>query len=166
METTALIEISLTVNQQVYSIEVSPNETLVHVLRERLRLTGTKVGCEAGTCGSCSVLVEGRLKNACMTLAVLVDGLNVTTIEGLAEGKELHPVQAAFLQSGAVQCGFCTPGMVLATVALLDENPEPSDREIRVALAGNLCRCTGYTKIFESVRRASAVRSGIPGEVS
>lgn len=157
METAVRIEIDFTVNGEAHALEVYPNETLVHVLRQRLRLTGTKVGCEAGTCGSCSVLVDGLLKNACLTMAVLVDGRDVTTIEGLADGKMLHPVQEAFVQSGAIQCGFCTPGMVMASVALLNENPEPSDREIREALVGNLCRCTGYVKIIEGVRRASNV---------
>lgn len=164
METAVLIKVGITVNGESHALEVSPNETLVHVLRERLRLTGTKIGCDAGTCGSCSVLVDGRLKNACLTLAVFVDGRDVTTIEGLAVGEVLHPVQEAFVQSGAVQCGFCTPGMVMASVAFLNENPAPTDPEIREALAGNLCRCTGYTKIFEAIRRASAELLNTLGE--
>ena len=157
METAVLIDISITVNGAAFALEVAPNETLAHVLRERLRLTGTKLGCESGACGSCTVLVDGRSRNACITLAILLDGFSITTIEGLADGDVLHPVQEAFVESGAIQCGFCTPGMVLASVALLNENPEPTDREIREALAGNLCRCTGYTKILAAVRRASDV---------
>jgi aerobic carbon-monoxide dehydrogenase small subunit len=149
------IHIAITVNGEAHRLGVSPNESLAHVLRERLRLTGTKVGCESGVCGSCAVLIDGRLGNACITLAALVDGSAVTTIEGLADGDTLHPVQEAFVESGAVQCGFCTPGMVMASVALLNRNPSPSEVEIREALAGNLCRCTGYTSILTAVGRAA-----------
>lgn len=162
METAVLIDIRFTVNEAALVLEVAPNESLAHVLRERLRLTGAKLGCDSGTCGSCAVLVDGRLRNTCITLAVLLDGCSITTIEGLADGDVLHPVQEAFVESGAIQCGFCTPGMVLASVALLNENPSPSDREIREALAGNLCRCTGYTKILAGVRRASKVLQASP----
>jgi len=158
MQTAVLIEIDIIVNGAALALEVAAHESLAHVLRERLRLTGTKLGCDSGSCGSCAVIVDGRLRNACITLAVLIDGCSITTIEGLANGDVLHPVQEAFVESGAIQCGFCTPGMVLATVALLNENPAPSDREIREALVGNLCRCTGYTKIFAGVKRASNVR--------
>ncbi len=162
METAVLIDIRFTVNGAALELGIAPNESLARVLRERLRLTGAKLGCDSGTCGSCAVLVDGRLRNACITLAVLLDGCSITTIEGLADGDVLHPVQEAFVENGAVQCGFCTPGMVLASVALLNENPAPSDREIREALAGNLCRCTGYTKILASVRRASNVLQASP----
>ena len=157
METSVLIDIRITVNGAAFGLEVAPYESLAHVLRERLRLTGTKLGCESGACGSCTVLVDGRSRNACITLASLLDGCSITTIEGLADGYVLHPVQEAFVESGAIQCGFCTPGMVIASVALLNEIPAPTDREIREALAGNLCRCTGYTKILAAVRRASDV---------
>jgi aerobic carbon-monoxide dehydrogenase small subunit len=153
------------VNGQVHALQIAPAETLANVLRSRLHLTGTKLGCESGTCGSCSVLVDGILKNACLTLAVFVDGREVTTIEGLADGDSLHPVQEAFVQSGAIQCGFCTPGMVMATVALLDKNPRPSESEIREGLAGNLCRCTGYQKIFDAVRKASSAIT-VPAETA
>ncbi|MFQ5571991.1 MAG: (2Fe-2S)-binding protein [Rhodothermales bacterium] len=138
-----------------HPVEVAPFESLAHLLRERLRLTGTKLGCQTGACGSCTVLVDGRLKNACITLAALTDGCEITTIEGLAQGEELHPVQEAFVACGAIQCGYCTPGMVLASVALLNENPAPTDAEIREAISGNICRCTGYTKIIEAVKQAA-----------
>ncbi len=143
------------INGANHSLDVAPNESLAHVLRERLRLTGTKLGCGSGTCGSCAVHIDGKLKNACITLAALVDGCRVTTIEGLADGTTLHPVQKAFVAHGAVQCGYCTPGMVMAAVALLDEIPDPTERQIRLALAGNLCRCTGYVKIISAIRRAA-----------
>jgi carbon-monoxide dehydrogenase small subunit len=133
-------------------------ESLLHVLRERLGLPGAKNACEQGECGSCSVYLDGRLVCACLVLAGQADGREVTTVEGLAPEGELSPVQEAFLQAGAVQCGFCTPGLIVATDDLLGRNPEPSDGEIREALAGNLCRCTGYEKILDAVRMAAARR--------
>ena len=133
-------------------------ESLLHVLRERLGLPGAKNACEQGECGSCSVYLDGRLVCACLVLAGQAEGREVTTVEGLAPEGELSPIQEAFLQAGAVQCGFCTPGLIVATDDLLGRNPEPTDGEIREALAGNLCRCTGYEKILDAVRMAAARR--------
>jgi aerobic carbon-monoxide dehydrogenase small subunit len=133
-------------------------ESLLHVLRERLGLPGAKNACEQGECGSCSVYLEGQLVCACLVLAGQAEGREVTTVEGLAPEGELSPVQTAFLEAGAVQCGFCTPGLIVATDDLLGRNPEPTDGEIREALAGNLCRCTGYEKILDAVRMAAARR--------
>jgi len=144
-------EIQLTVNEEKYRLEIEPHQTLLKVLREDLGLTGTKEGCGKGDCGSCTVLVDGKAVNACLTLAVRVQGKSITTIEGLATPERLHPLQEAFIQHGAIQCGFCTPGMILSAKALLDENPRPKEEEVKRALAGNLCRCTGYTKIIEAV---------------
>lgn len=148
-------QVVLTVNGVRRSVEVPPTETLTFTLRERFRLTGTKLGCDSGICGSCAVLVDRRLRNSCLTLTALLDGSRISTIEGLAEGEKLHPVQRAFVQNGAIQCGYCTPGMVLAAVALLEENASPSEAEIREAIAGNICRCTGYTKIIKAVKEVS-----------
>ncbi len=133
-------------------------ESLLHVLRERLGLPGAKNACEQGECGSCSVYLDGELVCACLVLAGQAEGREVTTVEGLAPEDELSPIQAAFLEAGAVQCGFCTPGLIVATDDLLGRNPEPTDGEIREALAGNLCRCTGYEKILDAVRMAAARR--------
>jgi carbon-monoxide dehydrogenase small subunit len=133
-------------------------ESLLHVLRERLGLPGAKNACEQGECGSCSVYLDGQLVCACLVLAGQAEGREVTTVEGLAPEGELSPVQAAFLEAGAVQCGFCTPGLIVATDDLLGRNPEPTDGEIREALAGNLCRCTGYEKILDAVRMAAGQR--------
>jgi carbon-monoxide dehydrogenase small subunit len=133
-------------------------ESLLHVLRERLGLPGAKNACEQGECGSCSVYLDGQLVCACLVLAGQAEGREVTTVEGLAPEDELSPIQEAFLQAGAVQCGFCTPGLIVATDDLLGRNPEPTDGEIREALAGNLCRCTGYEKILDAVRMAAAKR--------
>ncbi len=139
------------VNGHTYQVAAHPSERLLDVLRDRLSLTGTKEGCGTGQCGACTVLVEGRAVNSCLVLAADAAGKEITTIEGLAPPGKLHPLQQAFLDHGAVQCGFCTPGMVLSAKALLDEDPNPGEEEIRRALAGNLCRCTGYRKIFEAV---------------
>ena len=148
--------VELTVNGDDYTVAVLPNTTLAEVLREELRLTGTKLGCGTGDCGACTVLMDGRSVNSCMTLALEAAGTRITTIEGLApSGAELHPVQRAFVEHGAIQCGFCTPGMVLSSVHLLDLQPAPSEDEIRHALGGNLCRCTGYTKIVEAIAAAA-----------
>jgi aerobic carbon-monoxide dehydrogenase small subunit len=149
------VRIELTVNGERRETEVWEGESLLFALRERLGLPGSKNACEQGECGSCSVLLEGTLVCACLVLAAQADGHDVVTVEGLAQDGELHPVQAAFAETGAVQCGFCTPGLVVATVDLLARNPSPSDDEIREALSGNLCRCTGYAKIFDAVRLAA-----------
>jgi carbon-monoxide dehydrogenase small subunit len=135
-------------------------ESLLYALREKLDVAGSKNACEQGECGSCSVLLDGVLVCACLVLAAQADGHDVTTVEGLADGDGLHRVQEAFVEAGAVQCGFCTPGLVVAAADLLERSPEPSDDEIREALSGNLCRCTGYTKIFDAVRLAAAAGSG------
>jgi carbon-monoxide dehydrogenase small subunit len=144
----------LGVNGQGRELLVKPYATLLEVLREDLRLTGTKHGCETGECGACTVLVDGVPKLSCVTLPAQVEGAEVTTIEGVAQGSTLHPVQQAFRDRGAVQCGYCTPGMVLASKALLEANPAPSRTQIKEALAGNLCRCTGYLSIVEAVEEA------------
>jgi aerobic carbon-monoxide dehydrogenase small subunit len=145
----------LTVNGERREADAWAGESLLFVLRERLGLPGSKNACEQGECGSCSVLLDGRLVCACLVLAAQAEGREVVTVEGLGAGGELHPVQEAFAATGAVQCGFCTPGLVVATVDLLQRNPSPSDDEIREALSGNLCRCTGYAKIFDAVRLAA-----------
>jgi len=149
------MRIDLVVNGERLSADAWPGESLLYLLRERLGLPGSKNACEQGECGSCSVLLDGTLACSCLVLAAQADGHEVVTVEGLAEGDELHPVQRAFVEAGAVQCGFCTPGLVVATAALLEEIPAPSDDEIREALSGNLCRCTGYAKIFDAVRLAA-----------
>jgi aerobic carbon-monoxide dehydrogenase small subunit len=149
------MRIELTVNGEPLEVDVWAGESLLYVLRERLGLPGSKNACEQGECGSCSVLLDGRLVCACLVLAAQADGHELVTVEGLAEDGELHPVQAAFAETGAVQCGFCTPGFVVATADLLARSPNPSDDEIREALSGNLCRCTGYAKIFDAVRLAA-----------
>src|SRR5918911_2860787 len=150
------MRISLTVNGSAAEADCWEGESLLFALREKLGLPGSKNACEQGECGSCSVLLDGTLVCACLVLAAQADGHEVTTVEGLAAGAELHPVQQAFVDAGAVQCGFCTPGLVVAAADLLDRNPAPSDLEIREALAGNLCRCTGYEKILDAVRLAAA----------
>ncbi|HKH30163.1 MAG TPA: (2Fe-2S)-binding protein [Gaiellaceae bacterium] len=149
------MKVSLRVNGEDRETEVWPGESLLYALRERLELPGSKNACEQGECGSCSVLLDGVLVCACLVLAAQADGHEVVTVEGLAENGRLHRVQEAFVEAGAVQCGFCTPGLVVATADLLAHNPEPSDYEIREALSGNLCRCTGYAKIFDAVRLAA-----------
>jgi carbon-monoxide dehydrogenase small subunit len=148
--------IAVTVNGKRHEAEVEPRQLLVYFLREELGLTGTVVGCDTSSCGSCTVLVGGESVKSCTMLAVQADGAEVTTIEGLARNGELHPVQRAFHEQHGLQCGFCTPGMVLATVSLLAENPSPSDEEIRHLLEGNLCRCTGYQNIVKAVKSAAA----------
>jgi carbon-monoxide dehydrogenase small subunit len=144
--------IALTVNGASHEAEVEPRELLVFFLRDRLALTGTNVGCDTSSCGACTVLLDGSSVKSCTVLAVQADGGEVTTIEGLARDGVLHPVQQAFHEQHALQCGYCTPGMILATVDLLNERPSPSDDEIRLGLEGNLCRCTGYHNIVEAVR--------------
>jgi len=147
--------LSLTVNGEMVDVAVAPNSTLLEVLRDHLGLYGVKEGCSEGVCGACTVLMDGQPIRACLTLALEAEGASITTIEGVAQDGELHPVQDAFIDKGAVQCGFCTPGMILSAKALLDRNSQPTDDEIKTALAGNFCRCTGYTKIVEAVRAAS-----------
>jgi aerobic carbon-monoxide dehydrogenase small subunit len=149
------VKIALRVNGEEREAEVWPGESLLFALRERLGLPGSKNACEQGECGSCSVLLDGTLVCACLVLAAQADGHEVLTVEGLAENGDLHAVQEAFVEAGAVQCGFCTPGLVVATVDLLKRRPDPSEDEIREALSGNLCRCTGYAKIFDAVRLAA-----------
>jgi aerobic carbon-monoxide dehydrogenase small subunit len=149
------VRIELVVNGEAREADVWPGESLLFALRERLRLPGSKNACEQGECGSCSVLLDGVLVCSCLVLAAQANGHEVVTVEGLAEDGRLHPVQQAFVEAGAVQCGFCTPGLVVATADLLRRSPAPSDDEIREALSGNLCRCTGYKKIFDAVRLAA-----------
>jgi carbon-monoxide dehydrogenase small subunit len=149
------MRIALTVNGERKEADVWAGESLLFALRERMGLPGSKNACEQGECGSCSVLLDGTLVCACLVLAAQADGHEVVTVEGLAEGDRLHRVQEAFVEAGAVQCGFCTPGLVVATAALLRDNAAPSDDEVREALSGNLCRCTGYAKIFDAVRLAA-----------
>lgn len=151
---TSLIPIQLNINSQVYSLEVAPSRTLLSVLRDDLGLTGTKLNCQEGECGACTVLVDGLTVNSCLYLAVRAQGKTITTIEGLADGEKLHPVQQAFIEHGSIQCGYCTPGFVMAAVGLLLSNPHPSDEQIDQALAGNICRCTGYVNIRKAVRAA------------
>jgi carbon-monoxide dehydrogenase small subunit len=146
---------TLTVNGIAYPVEIEPHRSLLSVLRTEIGLTGTKEGCDDSECGACMVLLDGRPLNSCSYLALQAQGREVTTVEGLAGGQELHPLQRAFLEEGGVQCGFCTPGMLISSKALLDENPDPSEEEIRRALGGNLCRCTGYAGIVRAVRRAA-----------
>ena len=149
------MRVELAVNGERLEADVWAGESLLYVLRERLGLPGSKNACEQGECGSCSVLLDGKLVCACLVLAAQADGHELVTVEGLRKDGELHPVQAAFAETGAVQCGFCTPGFVVATADLLARTPNPSDDEIREALSGNLCRCTGYAKIFDAVRLAA-----------
>ena len=146
--------IELKVNGESHKVEVFPMARLLDVLREELRLTGTKEGCGEGECGACTVILDGQIVNSCLVPVAQVNGADITTIEGVAVGDQLHAVQQAFIDHGGAQCGICTPGMILAAVDLLQRNPAPTEADIRTGLAGNLCRCTGYMKIFESVVRA------------
>ena len=147
-------EINCTVNGEQRELQAHPMERLLDVLREQLHLTGTKEGCGEGECGACSVVVDGRIVNSCLVPVAQVEGATIKTIEGVASGEQLHAVQKAFIECGGAQCGICTPGMVIAAVALIERHPHPGDAEIREGLAGNLCRCTGYQKIFAAVVRA------------
>jgi aerobic carbon-monoxide dehydrogenase small subunit len=149
------VRIATTVNGQAHEDDVEPRLLLVQYLREAVGLTGTKIGCDTSSCGACTVLVDGESVKSCTMLAAQADGSEITTIEGLAQGDELHPVQAAFHESHALQCGFCTAGMVMATVSLLDEIPSPTERDVRLGLEGNLCRCTGYHNIVKAVLAAA-----------
>lgn len=152
--------ITLSINGRDHDLLIAPNRTLAQALREDLGLTGTKQGCGVGDCGSCTVLLDGAPVNSCLVLAVQAAGKAITTIEGLADGAKLHPIQEAFVQHGAIQCGYCTPGMILSAKALLDDEPAPDEARIRQALSGNLCRCTGYQKIVEAVDDAAKVLAG------
>ncbi len=149
------VRIHVEVNGEAHEREVEPRRLLVHFLREELGLTGTNVGCETGLCGACTVLIEGRAVKSCTQLAVQADGASVTTIEGLADDGEYHPLQQSFWDCHGLQCGYCTPGMILAAVDLLDRNPSPTEKDVRHALKGNLCRCTGYHNIVKSVLAAA-----------
>ena len=149
------MDVRLTVNGKPEIVHVEPHILLLDALRDELGLTGTKEGCGTGDCGACTVLVDGEPVCSCLTLAVEVDGCAITTVEGLAQGEDLHPLQAAFIETGGLQCGFCTPGILVAAAALLKRSPAPSDSEIRESLAGNLCRCTGYDKIVMAVKLAA-----------
>ena len=146
--------VNFTVNGEARRVEVFPMARLLDVLREELQFTGTKEGCGEGECGACTVIIDGQIVNSCLVPMAQVNGAEITTIEGVADGNNLHAVQQAFIEHGGAQCGICTPGMVLAAIDLLKRNPEPTENDIRNGLAGNLCRCTGYMKIFESVVRA------------
>jgi carbon-monoxide dehydrogenase small subunit len=147
--------VTLTVNGETHDVFIEPKQTLLEVLREKLGLTGTKEVCDMGSCGACTVLLDNRPVLSCLTLAVACRGKEITTIEGLRKGDELHPLQEAFIQKGAIQCGMCTPGFILASKALLDENPSPTETEVREAISGNLCRCTGYAKVVEAIMSVS-----------
>ena len=150
-----MAKIAVTVNGKRRQADVEPRLLLVHFLREHLRLTGTHVGCDTTQCGACTVLVDGRSAKACTIFAVQADGSEITTIEGLATDDQLHPLQEAFWEEHGLQCGFCTPGMIMTAVALLADNPKPSEQQIRDGIAGNLCRCTGYQHIVNAIQRAS-----------
>jgi carbon-monoxide dehydrogenase small subunit len=153
-------EIRFTLNGKPCEIAVKPWQTLLEMLREDLHLTGTKEGCGEGECGSCTVIMGGKTVNSCLIPAVEADGQEILTIEGLADGETLHPIQEAFVSEGGMQCGFCTPGMIMSAKALLDNNPSPSEMAIREGIAGNFCRCTGYTKIIESIHAAAGSKKG------
>jgi carbon-monoxide dehydrogenase small subunit len=157
--------ITVTINGSLEVLSVPSNMTLLEMLRDELALTGTKNGCEAGECGACTVLLDGEPVNSCMVLAIEADGRSVTTVEGLAPEGELIPLQEAFVAHNAVQCGFCTPGMLISTHALLERNPNPTEEEIKEALVGNLCRCTGYLRIIQAVKTA-AVKTAAPRNVT
>ncbi len=148
--------IELKVNGESYDVAVEPRRTLLEVLREQLGLTGTKEGCDAGDCGTCTVLLDGEPVPSCLVLAIDAQGKDILTIEGLSNGPELHRIQKAFVDYGAIQCGFCSPGMMLTAKALLDKNPNPTEADVRKAISGNLCRCTGYVKIIEATMVAAA----------
>ena len=148
-------DIEFTINRKKRKISVKPNDLLLNVLREDLGLKGTKYGCGTGECGACTVLMDGKPVLSCLILAVSMDKKNITTIEGIATDEKLHPLQQAFVETGAIQCGYCIPGMILSAKALLDKNPSPTEDEIKSAIKGNLCRCTGYVKIIESIQLAA-----------
>ena len=148
------IPVQLNVNGERYELAIAPYRTLVDVLREEIQLTGTKKGCDVGDCGACTVLLDGKPVNSCLVLAATAQGKEILTIEGLAQNGKLHPLQDAFIKEGAVQCGYCTPGILMSLKALVDHNPAPTLEDVKLAMAGNLCRCTGYSKMFKAVERA------------
>jgi carbon-monoxide dehydrogenase small subunit len=150
------IRIQTTINARRHDLEINPNQTLLDLLRSELGMTGTKCGCEIGECGACTVLLDGEPVNSCLVLAPHIDGLSVFTVEGLAKEGTLHPLQESFMDHEAVQCGFCTPGMLMSAKALLDEKPAPTEEETKVAISGNLCRCSGYIQIVEAIQHAEA----------
>lgn len=154
-----MINIRLNVNDEEYEVMVAPHHTLCDVLRDKLGFTDVKNGCSEGECGSCTVLVDGKPFCSCLMLALQANGRKITTVRGLSKDGELHPLQQKFIQHGAVQCGYCTPGMLLSAKALLDSNPQPSEEEVRMAISGNICRCTGYQQIVEAIMAAAAERS-------
>ena len=156
-------EVMLKVNGENYTIVIESHRTLLEVLREMLLLTGTKEGCNKGDCGYCTVLMDGKAVLSCLTLAIESEGKEITTIEGLSKGDELHPLQQAFVNHGAIQCGYCTPGMIIAAKALLDKNPNPTEEDIRDGISGNLCRCTGYLTIVEAIKDAAS-KTGVENE--
>jgi carbon-monoxide dehydrogenase small subunit len=151
MEESKTYPLTMTVNQREVTVEIGADEVLVDVLRDRLGLTGTKIGCNEGECGACTIIMDGEPVLSCLVPALRAQGRDILTIEGLSDGEKLHPLQQAFVEHGAVQCGYCIPGMILSAKALLDRNPHPTRDEIKEAIAGNLCRCTGYTKIIEAI---------------
>jgi carbon-monoxide dehydrogenase small subunit len=152
--------IALTVNGDTYEVLIAPNQTLLEVLRDKLRLTGTKKGCDLGACGACTVLLDGEAYLSCLMLAVDAVGKEIVTIEGLSQGGELHPLQKSFVELGGLQCGFCTPGIIMTAKAVLDEEPQPTEKSVKKKMAGNLCRCTGYKKVVESIMSASGSIGG------
>lgn len=154
------IEISFKINGQPTTLSVAPQRTLLEMIREDLLLTGTKEGCGHGECGTCTVLMDGQTVNSCLVLAAEANGREIVTVEGLSQGDELHPLQKAFVENHGMQCGFCTSGMLIASKALLEKNPDPSREEIKEGLAGNVCRCTGYVKIIDSIQAAARVMKG------
>lgn len=154
-------EITLTVNGKTYKLEVDLQRSLAEVLRNELKLTGVKYGCGTGECGACTVLVDGKPRLSCLTLAVSIDGKEITTVEGLSDDGKLHPLQEAFIKHDAIQCGYCTPGMILCAKALLDENPRPTEEDVKQYLRGNLCRCTGYAQIVGAVLAAAEEIRGV-----
>ncbi|HHU31511.1 MAG: (2Fe-2S)-binding protein [Zhaonellaceae bacterium] len=149
------VKVNMFVNGKPVSLEVKPYARLLDVLREDLGLTGTKEGCGVGECGACTVIVDGETVNTCLTLAASMDGKHITTIEGLMENEKLHPIQEAFIKHNALQCGFCTPGLIMSAKALLDSNPNPSTEQIKVAISGNLCRCTGYEQVVDAIKEVA-----------
>ena len=149
------IPVTLKVNGETHELTIAPYRTLADVLREEMRLTGTKKGCDVGDCGACTVLLNGKPVNSCLIVAATVQNSEILTIEGLAKDGKLHPLQESFLKEGAVQCGFCTPGVLMSLKALLDNNPAPTPEDVKTAIAGNLCRCTGYSKIFKAAESAT-----------
>ena len=157
---TTVAPLTITVNHVTYTINIEPNLTLVEVLRDTLGLVGTKKSCNEGECGACTVLMEGKPVASCLVLAMDAQDKEITTIEGLAEGEKLHPLQEAFVKHGGIQCGFCTPGMIMSAKALLDEKPDPTPLQVRTAISGNLCRCTGYQQIVDSVLAAAKTMGG------